>query len=643
MSKTVLSKKRKKKVLYHSDFALMKTGFGKVSKLILSYLYKTGKYDLVQLSCGLTDDNPQYQRVPWECHGAMSSDPSEIEQLNRDPKLAQMASYGANRIDELVNKIKPDVYIGVQDIWGVDFAVNKKWFPRSNTAIWTTLDSLPILPTAVEASKKVKNFWIWSNFATEELKKLGQGHVKTVRGPLEDKDFFRLKDQERVQLRNKFGIPQSAFVIGFVFRNQLRKSVPNLIKGYNLFKERNKDVKSYLLLHTHFGEGWNIHKLAEEHGVNKEEILCSYVCNQCSAYFIHQFKGQGANCPSCGGEKCLNTTNISAGVTEEQLNEVYNLMDVYCHPFTSGGQEIPIQEAKLTELVTLVTNYSCGVDACEPEAYSLPLDWAEYREQGTEFIKASTKHESIAEQLQKVYEMPTQERLKMGKQARQWVIENFSIEAIGKHFEDFIDSCPLVKDKKSVYAIKKSQNPKAHVEETLPDKEWIFSLYKNILDMNMTESDEGFRYWMGEISKGTSRGDIENYFRSVAQKELISQQTIADFLDEDDKGKRILYAIPQSAGDVYMATSLFKNLKEQYPNYNLYVATSPAYFDIVEGHPLVHKVIPFIPRMQDIHYLEGGQGNDGFFEIALLSHVTAQVLPCYQHNGLDKIAFDIKR
>ena len=65
-------------------------------------------------------------------------------------------------------------------------------------------------------------------------------------------------------------------------------------------------------------------------------------------------------------------------------------MDVYCHPFTSGGQEIPIQEAKLVELITLVTNYSCGEDHCTKESGGLPLDWSEYREPGTQFIKAST-------------------------------------------------------------------------------------------------------------------------------------------------------------------------------------------------------------------------------------------------------------
>ena len=63
-------------------------------------------------------------------------------------------------------------------------------------------------------------------------------------------------------------------------------------------------------------------------------------------------------------------------------------MDVYCHPFTSGGQEIPIQEAKLTELITLVTNYSCGEDSCNPESGGIPLEWSEYREPGTQFIKA---------------------------------------------------------------------------------------------------------------------------------------------------------------------------------------------------------------------------------------------------------------
>ena len=51
----------KKKILYHSDFSLVNTGFGKAARLILTHLYKTGKYDIVHFCCGLTDNgNPEF-------------------------------------------------------------------------------------------------------------------------------------------------------------------------------------------------------------------------------------------------------------------------------------------------------------------------------------------------------------------------------------------------------------------------------------------------------------------------------------------------------------------------------------------------------------------------------------------------------
>ena len=119
-------------------------------------------------------------------------------------------------------------------------------------------------------------------------------------------------------------------------------------------------------------------------------------------------------------------------------------MDVYCHPFTSGGQEIPIQEAKLTELITLVTSYSCGEDSCEEGSESIPLDWSEYREPQTEFIKASTCPISIAASIDTVYSMEATEKREKEKKGRQWALDNFSVEVIGKFFEDFIDNAPEI-------------------------------------------------------------------------------------------------------------------------------------------------------------------------------------------------------
>jgi len=630
----------RKKIVFQSDFSLAKTGFGRNSKAILKYLYKTGKYDIAHYCCGMQKGNQQLERTPWKSLGSLPNTQQEVEKLNKDPHLARMASYGAYLLDEVIKQEKPDVYIAVQDIWGVDFAIDKPWFNKINSVIWTTLDSLPILDSAVKCAPKVNNYWIWSDFATQALHKLGHKHVKTVHGALDTEKFYRLSDEERQTLRVKFNIDKNKFIVGFVFRNQLRKSVPNLLEGYASWKKNNNVKNAGLLLHTHFGEGWNIMKLAKEYGINPEEIYTTYICKSCGAYEVKNFSKQDIECKACGNKNSQVTTNVGLGVSEEELNQVYNLMDVYCHPFTSGGQEIPIQEAKLTELITLVTNYSCGEEMCQKEAASLALEWNEYREHGTEFIKASTDPKSIASNLQKVYEMPLDKRRELGKQARQWTIENYSVETIGKIIENFIDNAPAV-DKELPFKIEE-KDPYHTVPEIKSDSEWVKYLYHNILKAkNVDENDDGYKYWMQELAKGTKRIDIENYFRQVALQDNNKNKQISfdDILDKDDIGRRLLYVMPESIGDVFLSTSLFKSIKEQYPSYNLYVATKPEYFDVLEANPYIHRVIQYISQMDSLVWLEGIGGHKGYFDIAFLPYSQTQRFLTYLHNGKTNIAY----
>jgi hypothetical protein len=430
--------------------------------------------------------------------------------------------------------------------------------------------------------------------------------------------------------------------VGFVFRNQLRKSVPNLLEGYRDFKKQNPNVKTRLLLHTHFGEGWKIPKLCGELGVDPSEVLTTYVCKGCLNHTVETFHGQDTQCHSCGATNGKVTTQPGIGVSEEQLNDVYNLMDVYCHPFTSGGQEIPIQEAKLTELITLVTNYSCGEEMCCPEANSLALDYAEYREHETEFIKATTYPSSIAKQLKRVYEMKPEKRREMGKAARQWVMDNFSIEVVGKKIEDFVLNAPA--HSYDFNNEEELRDPFHQVPEIADNTEWLKYLYKNILKMDVEDDDDGMKYWKAEFEKGQDRQSIHNHFRNVAIKEnqTIQKQDFADLLDKDDEGKRICFVMPQAIGDLFMATSLFPSLKEQYPNHNLYVATDPNNFDILDGNPHVHKTIPFLPQMENLLWMEGHGNHKGYFEVAFLPHIGTQKMFDYQHNGKDNIAFELK-
>ena len=609
----------RKKVLFLTDFSLVKTGFGRSIKALLSYLYQKDKYDLVHLCVGIHEDSPDLKKTPWKSIGTLPSSPEKLAEINRDPKLSKIAHYGAYNLDEIIENEKPDVFIGAQDIWGLDFAISKHWFEKINSAIWTTLDSLPLLPTAVELAPEIRNYWMWSSFATKEMHRLGHRHVKTVHGIIDSSNFKKLSSEKRKALREKNNITEDCYVIGYVFRNQLRKSVPNLIEGFKIFKEKNPHIKNTkLLLHTSFQEGWDIESLADEHKIDWKDIITTHMCGKCGKYEVKTFEKPNDKCKACLSPNTLNTTGVGMGVSEEQLNEVYNLMDVYCHPFTSGGQEIPIQEAKLTELVTLVTNYSCGEEMCDKAANSLSLDWSEYREFGTQFIKASTDPKHIAARLEEVYIMDSTKKDQMGKAARNWALENFSVKNVGAQIEKFIDSSRLID--KANYPKPEKMDPHAKIPPTKSATDWLKSLYKNILKTTVTSKDEGLVYWLGELSKGAPQNQIEEYFRNVASKDNTKSKSKSLVEKLSKNKKRILYVMPLGDVDAFVSTSLFASIKDLYPEHDLYVACNKDVHSLFHANDYVHKILLYEDSFNNVQSLKSKDGED-LFEVVYTPHL----------------------
>ena len=613
----------------------MFTGFGKHKKNLLSYLYNTGKYDIIELSNGYTWESEQLKFVPWESYGTLPSDPEIHKEIAIDERRKNAAGYGAEMIDHAVKELKPDIYLGIEDVWAFNGFIEKEWWNKIHCIVHTTLDSLPILPDAVNAADKIKNYFVWASFAEKAMHKLGHTHVKTVHGTLDASSFYRLTDENRLKLRNRFKLSDE-YIIGFVFRNQLRKSVPNLLDGFKLFQENNKQSKAKLLLHTYWNEGWDILKLLKEKEIDPKNILTTYVCKNCNAYHIKSFSSHAINCDFCHAQNSCETTNVKTGVNEQQLNEIYNLMDVYCHPFTSGGQEIPIQEAKLTELITLVTNYSCGEDCSTEASGGFPLEWAEYREPGTQFIKASTLPTSIFSQLQYVYSLSLETKKLLGKTARQFVIDNYSIEVVGKFFENLFDSFPHVD---YVFENKKLKcDPFYDPDVNLQDKEWVESLYCNIL----TKQDPaGVIHWMQRLKSDLKRSDVLNYFRKVALSE--NQNSFLDemlsSLKENKDSKKIAFIQPNGVEEIIIATSLVTSIKKIYPNYDIYFFTRNEYFDLINSHPDVKKVLNYFNKMDDPLFFEGKGANNKYFDIVFAPYLS--INNNYFRNAEDIIQYNI--
>jgi len=626
---------RKKRILIHSNFCKMFTGFGKHKKNLLSYLYKTGKYEIIELSNGHAWNDETIKNVPWESYGMLPEDPEILAEAQRDQRRAGLIGYGAEMIDTAIKTLKPDIYLGVEDIWAFTGFFDKSWWNKINCVIHTTLDSLPILPDAVNTAPKIKNYLVWSSFAEKALNQLGHSHVKTIHGIVDSKDFFKLNDEQKIKLRKRFQLDTS-FIIGFVFRNQLRKSVPNLLDGFKIFDEKNPNANAKLLLHTHWSEGWDIPRLIKEKNIDPKKVLTTYFCKNCNQYHVKPFHGQNVQCAFCNHPNSCETTNIKNGVNEEQLNQIYNLMDVYCHPFTSGGQEIPIQEAKLTELITLVTNYSCGEDACTEESGGLPLTWSEYREPGTQFIKASTSPISIAEQIEKVFKMNLQDKHIMQLKARQYILNNYSVECVGKQFEKMFDDFPLIDFEFNDEDLIK--NPSYEPDANLDDKNWVQSLYENMLK---TKDENGLQHWLQRLKTDLKRDDVINYFRKVAfsKNQIIETSNLLKEIKNNPEQKRIAYIQPESNEEIIIASSLLFSIKKLYPEYQIYFFTKPEYVDLINSHPCVHQVLHYHPRMDDPLHFEGKGDKSKLFDIVYAPYLS--VRNNFYRNSEDKIDFNI--
>ncbi len=609
---------RKKIIAINSDFPLLKTGLGRNSKELALYLHKTGKYEVIFYACGMQWENPEYQRLPFKCVGALPNNPQEYEQINKDQGYARACAYGLYNIDKLIKEFKPEVLICSNDSWAYDTYTNRPFWNKIHCIPHITLDSLPFLDQQIDLIKKSKQVFVWAEFAEKEAKRLGFNNVRTLTGIIRPDNFFRLNNVEKLNLRKRFNIPQNAFITGFVFRNQLRKEVRPLMEGYSLFKKNNPDIKNtYLLLHTHWGEvqGWNFHKFCDEFNIPKEEVLTTYVCRSCQEIEVKPFYGQDVNCRFCNAQKSQVTCNVVNGATEEQLNGVYNLMDCYCHNANAMGLEIPIVEALYAELPVATNAYASGTTFTDQD-FVTSIDFAWTVQLGTQFKRAAAYASSVAKFLKKIAYMPIPKRLELGKRGRDWAINKFSPEIVCKQWEEYIDSLPEIDWNYDFTP--EPKNDKFPMPDIKDDSQWIITLYREILKMNVNEQDSGFINWQENLKRGAKREDIYNFFINVAREENGKNAPKVDYSTQliNNGKKQLLIVMKESIGDLIYSTALLKSFRKNYPkdSWNIYFGTLPQYKEIFDGNENIDKVLDYQPFFENELACTGMGKSKGYFD-----------------------------
>jgi predicted small metal-binding protein len=548
----------KKKLLFNSDFSRTKTGFGRNAKAVLRYLYNTGKYEIVEFACAPYHfEDKRLKSVPWKAYGAIPEDPFIRKELEANPMFEATSRYGSFYLDEVIRREKPDFFLGVNDIWAFVDVYDKPWWNKINCALWITLDSLPIFEMAIEHGHKVKDFWVWSKFAENEMKRIGFDHVETLHGAFDVSDFYPLDN--KMELKKKFKINDN-LIFGFVFRNQGRKLIGTLLEGFKIFKENSPNDTSKLLLHTCWSEGWDIPKFIKEFDLNNDDILTSHICTNCKKYDVRPFEGEQTACRFCHAPHSCITPHGAFGLSEKEMNEVYNLMDFYIHPITSGGLEMPLVESLLAGTPIATVNYSCGEEFCE-QPFVTRLPFSTYREMGSQFIKSQPYAQGVADVMRGFKDWISPKTLsEVSQEGRDWALKEFDLNLICKRIERWLDTSPPATHE---------QNENYPFNDTVEDpEEWAIDLIKNIFGYKESSKNETVQKIVTHIQRGHPRIEIHNDALSKAKIHNDSKKANAasNFFKVEEETDNVCLICPAELEEKLIVSKFFSKLSREEAN-----------------------------------------------------------------------------
>ncbi len=297
------------KILWMSDPPTFFTGFGTVTREILTRLVHTNRYQIACLGWGYDGWPYNRQQIPFDIY------PSYNPNLNRDILLRVLEEY------------QPNILITLGDIWMVDWIADLPNRSKFKFLPYFPIDGEPLYPPWSKFIRDADVAVTYSKFAQRLVQKslpditpelIYHGVDTHVFRPLKKEEY-----QRPAELKNKF-------IVGCVARNQPSKNLPALIKAFARFCE--DKANAVLYLHTNPDDiGWDILDL------------------------LRRYKVFNRTCIS-------KSASIQKGLDKGKLNEIYNLFDVMVLPTAGEGFGLPILEAMAAGVPVIATDYSSCVE-----------------------------------------------------------------------------------------------------------------------------------------------------------------------------------------------------------------------------------------------------------------------------------------
>lgn len=385
------------KMLYVGDFPVP-TGFGIVSKNLISTFRK--HYDVHVIGINYFGDyNPL------------------IEGLKVYPASAGGGEvYGFDKFFKLLTQIQPEVCFVLNDIWiAMDYNKQiveyKKAVPDNKTkfVLYTPIDAENIKPDFVKGVSEFDHIITYTEFGKEQLKLADMD--KEIHVVPHGVDFAKFKKLDKAKVKEAMKMKPDDFVVLNVSRNQPRKRLDlffyifaEWVKRYNL----PPSVRVYY------------HGALQDYGID----------------IIQWCEHLGIKDRLAISRPDLTPDN---GLTDEQMNMVYNSADVFFTTTAAEGWGLPIAEAMAVGVPCVLPAHSALTEWPEGNAITVPCyPFPSLTDRGLNTIHHVIEVDAAVEALHKLY-IDRDFRTALGDSAYNHMQnKKFNWETIGKQFLEII-------------------------------------------------------------------------------------------------------------------------------------------------------------------------------------------------------------
>lgn len=352
---------KKGTILIVSDSAAIHTGLAKVVREVFKPLYALDKWNIAQLGWFNTHTG---EEIPW---------PIISTKLDQNGKPMKGDELGQKTFEETIQKLKPDIVWTIADPWTWKFMGESPQRSKYELIAYTCVDSEPIsrrYQNIFRTASTVVTFGKWPHDVL--MDSMGMDSEVIPHGV--NLDTYHQDPEARSTVRARMvGPADDKIVIGTVARNQPRKNlgamfelVHRLYYGrYSTcggcgkitlhdFNPATRQLRSKPntcrwcgsrdLLHAQKDDRWiwYYHGAARDLGYDIDELKNWFALD--NIMFLNAHIRQGV------------------GVSEKDLNGVYNAIDIFTLPTTCEGFGLPILESMAAGTPVVVPNYSAYTD-----------------------------------------------------------------------------------------------------------------------------------------------------------------------------------------------------------------------------------------------------------------------------------------